>query len=178
MNKKLWISSILGTIIIFIWNALSWMVLPLHDNALRTLPDEVLRTPEANKITLADGVYHYPGVPKYNSEEAMNTLEQKLQKDPKITLMVYRNAPNKPFDPLVFLESLVLNFISVIALLFVLYHTKKKSLQNMIKYSLAVAVILMVMVDFAQMLWFQFPLDYTLANIFDRLVSSPINGNM
>jgi len=40
MTNKKWIGSIIGvTIILFLWNAVSWMILPFHSNVLHNIPE-------------------------------------------------------------------------------------------------------------------------------------------
>ncbi|GEM_PF-4753532 len=44
MKKKITTLTI-GTLILFVWNAVSWMVLPFHSNSLKNIPESVVWPP-------------------------------------------------------------------------------------------------------------------------------------
>ncbi|WP_347924322.1 hypothetical protein [Pontimicrobium sp. SW4] len=42
MDKKVLVSVILGTLLLFLWNVISWMALPFHTKTLKTIPESVI----------------------------------------------------------------------------------------------------------------------------------------
>ncbi|MEM6725756.1 MAG: hypothetical protein AAF598_17075, partial [Bacteroidota bacterium] len=82
MTTRHLISIVLGTIVLFVWNAISWMALPFHNKALTNIPETALQLETMKTQMPESGVYHYPGVPANFSEEAMAEVEQQLANGP------------------------------------------------------------------------------------------------
>ncbi len=176
MKNRIIVSIILGTFLLFIWNALSWMVLPFHSNSLSNIPDSAIDMSHLQNTLLKDGVYHYPGLPDTSSPESLDKIESKLKAGPRITLMVYKKGSTNFFEPSQFLWSGVINLLTVITLLFTLIKTKHHQLKPILIFCMLIALLLILINDFGQMNWHLFPLDYTLANVVDRLVSFGLLG--
>ena len=90
MNKKAIISIVIGTILLYVWGALSWMVLPFHGDSLHQIPEEAIEVDKLRTLMPESGVYHLPGMPEDNSAESMKKVEDQLAKGPRITMMVYK----------------------------------------------------------------------------------------
>lgn len=89
MKQKL-ISIVIGALILLIWNALSWMVLPFHSNTLNNIPETSFDSKLLQNSLPKNGVYHYPGLPENDSSESMQAMEAKFKEGPRITLMVFK----------------------------------------------------------------------------------------
>ena len=114
MKRKTIITIVLGTLLLFLWNAVSWMVLPFHSQTLKNMPEGVLNFDNSSQTDMESGIYHYPGFPADNSQEAMGELAKQLETGPRVPFMVYRSEPTKLFDPIQFLWSLIINLLTVI----------------------------------------------------------------
>lgn len=176
MTKRKISSIIFGTILLFVWNAISWMVLPFHTNTLNSIPQTALDTALLKNNLPGDGVYHYPGLPQSNTQEALQNLEQSLKQGPRITLMVYKSGPSELFNPLQFVWSLIINLCTVLLLFFLVIQLKRKTLVSILIQCIVVGLLIGVVSDFGQMNWYQFPLDYTLVNVFDRIIPFALLG--
>ncbi|MEM6878286.1 MAG: hypothetical protein AAF544_07000 [Bacteroidota bacterium] len=170
MTRKSMIGLMLGTIVLFVWNAISWMILPFHSDTLNTLPEEMVINQRESQ-ELEDGVYHYPGLPLDNSPESWQAIEQKLATGPRIPLLVYRSGPSNLFSSKTFLWSLFLNFLTVGICLLLIIRFNMKSRASVLIFCLGIGALTALVSDFGQMNWYLFPLDYTLVQVFDRLVS-------
>ena len=63
--KKLWIAALVGGIIIFIWQTLSWTaILNLHHGSQEYTPKQDTIMSFLNTQFSEDGSYFLPGVPK------------------------------------------------------------------------------------------------------------------
>ena len=176
MNTRVIITIILGTFLLFIWNAVSWMTLPFHENSLTNIPDELIDREQLKSLMPESGVYHYPGMPNMNSPEALAQVEKQLEEGPRITLMVYKNAPSTLFDPMDFVVSLLLNFLMVLFTYFVIAQLVDKNVKSILFATTSMALLVIIINDLSLMNWFSFPFDYTFANIIDRLVGFTILG--
>ena len=172
--KKVVISIVCGAVILFVWNAISWMVIPLHSNSLQNLPQGAIDTNILQNIP-HPGVFHSPGLPEQDTPEAWQQLIEKSQRGPVVSLMVVLPKGVDPLSPQKFLSSLLLNiFMVVIAIALIKLagiESYKKRLAFFIMLSLLIATV-----HLSQMIWFGFPLYYTFANIIDPVVSWTLVG--
>lgn len=84
--KKRIIAALVGGIIIFIWQASSWMFLGIHDNEVKYYPEsnEVLQT--LSKKLTEDGTYSLPSLPTEASQEEREKLMKDMQGKPAATI--------------------------------------------------------------------------------------------
>ncbi len=175
MNRvKLGIWILLGSMILFIWNAISWTILPWHGNTLNTIPEGTISFDEIQKVE-GDGVYHYPGLPTSGSNEELKEIQKKLGDGQRVTLMVYRSDPTSLFEPMKYANSLILNIVISTLIVWVLAITRTNS-QQTFRVCLASGILIALSSDIGQMIWYQFPLDYTLVSATDKVVSFGLLG--
>lgn len=155
--------------LLFAWNAFSWMVLPFHGNSLQTLPEEALLPSHHSALALSEGIYHYPGPDTPN-------LEKKLARGPRIPFMVYIPGATTLFDPAVFLLNLCFNLATAGILLWVLQRQKDHSFFQVLVTCGAIGSIIALMSDLPLMNWYQLPLGYTLVHVADHLVGMLLCG--
>lgn len=169
MKQKI-ISLIAGTLILFVWNALSWMVLPFHSNTLNLIPAIAINTELLKEHLTKDGVYHYPGFPKDNTPQALKEMENRIETGPRITLMVFKSGKTELFSTVSFLGSIAINFITVLLLYSLIHLSRVQTTKTILLMMLFVALLIGFASDLAQMNWYLFPLDYTVLNMADHLI--------
>ena len=174
MKKRTVVSIILGTVLLFLWNVISWMVLPFHSNTLNNIPETAIETEVLKAKMPKSGVYHYPGLPTDNSKEALSKVKSKLNSGPRITMMVYKNGPTKLFESKTFLFSLLTNFLTVAFVFFVI--SKLKEPKDILITTVGIGLIASLISDIGLWNWFMFPLDYTIVNVLDKLISFALLG--
>jgi len=174
--KRTLITAIVGSLILLIWNALSWMVLPFHEQSISSIPESAINSNLLQEQVPEDGVYHFPGMPEENTEEALKEVEDKLAKGPRITLMVYKAGGTPFMDPINFLWDFIFGAIVVILILGIINRFADKSMNNILRTTIGIGLVVGFMTDLPLMNWFMFPLDYTLANVLDYIVSMGLLG--
>lgn len=174
--KRTVLTIIFGTLILFVWNAVSWMALPFHAQSMKSIPEAAISTDNLKANMTEDGVYHYPGLPENESEAAYNEIEEKLAAGPRITMMVYKSGSTSFFDPMNFVWNLLFNLVTVILLLGIVKRLGNHSTRNILWTTIAIGLVISFMSDLPTMNWFMFPLDYTLANILDYMVMMTLLG--
>lgn len=174
--KKTIITLVLGTLLLFIWNAVSWMALPFHSQTLNSLPENVMDMEALKQSGLASGVYHYPGFPETQTPETMAAMEQIVQSQPRIPFMVIKKEPTSLFDPVQFFWSLMINLLTVVFAYYIIKRLSSKNRKSIILSALALGGIVALIADLSLMNWYFFPLDYTLANLLDRVVAFGLLG--
>lgn len=169
MKRKI-VSLIAGTLILFIWNAISWMVLPFHSNTLNSIPDNAINTELLKEHLAKDGVYHYPGFPTEDTPQALKEMEKRIETGPRITLMVFKRGRTELFSMLSFLGSIAINFVTVLLLYSLIQLSRVQTAKTILLMTFFVALIIGFASDLAQMNWYLFPLDYTILNMADHLI--------
>ncbi|WP_347924324.1 hypothetical protein [Pontimicrobium sp. SW4] len=122
------------------------------------------------------GVYHYPGLPKNQSQIEIDKIKNKLKQDPRITLMVYVKEPTQLFNSKTFVFSLLINLVTVIFSIFIISRMTIKNRKNIFSVTLFLGLLTVIMSDISLMNWFMFPASYTLVNAFDKIVSFGLLG--
>ncbi|MEQ9064875.1 MAG: DUF1761 domain-containing protein [Vicingaceae bacterium] len=175
MKRKI-LTIILGTSIIFVWNALSWTLLPFHSNSLKNIPNSAFDAKTFQETLLEDGVYHYPGLPDGNEIKDFEEIENRLKKGPRITLMVVKKGPSELFDLLTLGVNLIFNILAVIAAFIIVSLIENKSFKRVFLTTFLVGLTVALMSDLPQMNWYMFPPEYTLTNVLDHLVAFSLLG--
>jgi hypothetical protein len=62
MTKRMLVAGLAGGAVLFIWGALAWMVLPLHNRLVHPLPQEETLLPALRDRVTEPGLYHYPAL--------------------------------------------------------------------------------------------------------------------
>lgn len=176
MSKKILISLLVGSILLFGWNAISWMVLPFHTQSLKNIPAGIIDAKALQKAMPESGVYHFPGFPEDMEEGTMKKINARLQSEPRITMMNYVNRPTSLFDPLTFAFSFLLNFLTVLFTYWLLSNLKSPTFQTTLISCLAIGIISSILSDISLMNWFMFPLGYTLTMVFDKMIAFTLLG--
>lgn len=79
--KKVWIGTIVGAILIFLWQFLSWSMLPVHQDEFRYTANQDAIIEALSQNLTEDGQYMIPnvppGTPQDQHQEAMKAFEGK-----------------------------------------------------------------------------------------------------
>lgn len=167
--KRKFTAIVLGALVLFVWNAISWMVLPFHGSSIQTLPEEVVESIESMSSALESGVYHYPGL---NDPEMMS----KTASGPRVPLMSFQSGPTDPMDTGLFLTGLLYNFITSFLLLQILLFARVQSWKSAANISLTVGLVIVFLRDLPEMNWYLFPLKFTIINAIDHVIMVVLAG--
>jgi hypothetical protein len=103
--KKIILAGIVGGIILWVWGFFSWVVLPLHQSAMRQIPNETEIVGTIARALPGKGVYVYPRMPLESAgtgaaeqEAAMSAYMQKYQSGPT-GMIFFDPAGRDPFMP-------------------------------------------------------------------------------
>ena len=79
--KKIIIGSLVGAILLFAWQSLSWMVMGIHDKAMKhtTAQDSIL---SAMSGITEEGQYMLPSLPPGSSHKDMEEYMKKMKANP------------------------------------------------------------------------------------------------
>jgi len=173
---KLLLIAIGGALIVFVWHALSWLILPFHSNSLNNLPEAsfnldtmVTQMPEA-------GVYHYPGLPEQDTPEAWETVLTKSRQGPVISLLVYQPSGSDPFSPNQFISGFLINVIASFIVVLLLSSTRIQVYYQRVLFVALLGVFAGTTSYLVDGIWYGYPLAYTLTMIGDVIIGWLLAG--
>jgi hypothetical protein len=171
--KKLLVAALLGTVLLFLWNLISWTVLPLHNMTINDLPTPVIN-PEVMQETMpSPGVYHFPG---FMSGAPMDTVSRAYQEGPVISILNYQPGDVQVLDPVQFVWSFILNYITVFLTFLLLFWSRIPDFWQRVAFCTIIGLIGGIAGHGALGLWFGFPPFYTFVNVLDLFVGWFIIG--
>jgi hypothetical protein len=149
MAKQLALGSILGAIILFVWSAIAWMLIPWPGDPLRTFTSEDAVLQAIKENAPRSGTYLVPNMPKRTPgmtdqqyKAAQQAMEAKMGSSP----IVFASVRLEPFDSMA--KPLVIQFLTqlAVALLatFLLLQTGGLSYKSRIIFLTVIGVIIFV----------------------------------
>jgi hypothetical protein len=161
-------AGILGGIVLFIWSAISWMVLPWHEQTIHSFKSgqAVVHAIKAN--VEKSGIYFFPAMHPEAIESNMEITQPATGHEPMIFASVHlEGMPSMAM-------SMVIGFINAIvaALLVAWLLTKATGLNYIGRVGFVVVFALAagIITDIPAWNWFRFDMQYTLVMLADMLI--------
>jgi hypothetical protein len=126
MTKQLALGSILGAIILFVWSAIAWMLIPWPGDPLHSFTNEEAVTQAITANAPRSGVYLLPYMPKRTPgmtddqyKAASKVMEERMSRGPVVFASVRLEPFNSMAKPLViqFLTQFIVALIATLLLL-------------------------------------------------------------
>ena len=154
---RCFIGSILAGIVLFVWGAISWMVLPWHTQTLNDLPDAQAILAKATQPT---GIYIYPSAKQF--------LEQSNTVQTLVFASVQRDRPTSMVLPL--LISLATQIIAAIFVFWMLSMTTGLSYVGRLFFVVMFGLAAGLVTHVPYWNWFGFDTYYTLVEMADLVI--------
>jgi hypothetical protein len=167
MGKQLLLGTVLGAIVLFIWSALSWMVIPWPGEPLRsfTNAEELAQaikanTPRSGNYLLPNEVKRTPGMTEEQYQKAMQDANNRMMQGPIVFAAVRLEPFGSMSRPLIlkFLTDLVIAFLATLLLL----KTTGLPYPGRVVFLTIIGVIIFVGANIDEWNWFSFSTAYTL----------------
>lgn len=168
--KKLLVASIVGGIIIFFWQFLSWTLLNLHRPMQQYTPnqDKIMEFLEQN---LEEGFYYLPGTPDGASQEEQQKLMESSMGKP--WAQIYYHKSMDASMGMSMARGAVADILAVLLLTWMLLKMGNASFQTIFLSSVAVGLIGYIIGDYTQSVWFQVK---TIPDLIDAIVQWGLVG--
>ncbi len=168
--KKLTIAALVGGLILFIWQFLSWALLNLHASEYQYTghQDEIL---EFLSDKLTQGDYFLPTVPPGSSNEAEQELMRQHEGKPWAQIK-YRSSMSTAMG-MNMARSFIANVLAVLVLSWFLLKIRDNDLKTTVLVSIAVGVIGYLTIHYSSSIWFE---NNTVAHLADSLVQWALCG--
>lgn len=161
MGKQLVFGSILGAIILFLWSAIAWMIIPWPGEPLRTFSNEdavvqaiKANAPRSGTYLLPNEVKRTPGMSNEQYEKAAQDAADRMSKGP----LVFASVRLEPFGSMV--RPLIIGFFTqlIAALLasFLLSQTTGLAYAARVGFLIVVGLIIFVGGHLDEWNWWSF----------------------
>ena len=163
--KKTIIGVLVGALILFIWQFISWGAVNLHSGMQQYTPKqtEILKYLGDN---LEEGFYYLPGSAPGTSQEEMQ--KQYEDRNGKPWAQIYYHKALDTAMTMNMVRGLIVDLLAVFLLVFLIQKMGNASFQTIVLSSLSVGLIGYLSVTYVNSIWFQ---TKTLIDLLDALVS-------
>lgn len=173
--KKWLIGSLVGGILVFLWQFLSWVILPLHSGEAKYTPAQ---TEVMNAISASikeDGMYMIPTAPpEASSMEEHEKLAKEMDGKPWATV-IYRSAyKNDMVMPMV--RGLLVDIVLVFLLIYILTRGATPTSMRIFAASIALGLFTFLVGPYTMHNWFQTPSETYTGHLIDGFVAWGLCG--
>jgi hypothetical protein len=154
-----------GGLIAFMWVNISWMVLPWHGKTISTLDNDVQVSESLKNNVFTSGLYILPWT-ENKSEEAMAEIHQKMEIGPFAYMVVHPNGLKVNMTQMMLL-GLLFNIFVAFILTYLLTKTKGLSYLQKVGFVKMTALAGALVIVVPNLIWWHFPLGYSLLTIID-----------
>ncbi|HYJ37011.1 MAG TPA: hypothetical protein VEV87_00280 [Chitinophagaceae bacterium] len=172
--KKWLVGSIVGAILLFLWQFISWSLAGLHDKEFKYVEaqDQLMST--LSSTLKEDGQYMLPqAAPGASNEEKQKLMEQMAGKP--YAMINYKAAyKGDMITPMI--RSFFVDLVIILLLIFVVGRTTTLSFGSVWMGSLAVGFVGWLWYPYTQNIWFQTPIEVVTGALMDWFIAFSIVG--
>ena len=161
--------ALIGGLVAFIWTNISWMVLPWHGWTIDKLSNEAPIAESLKNNVTKSGLYILPWKTE-KTKEAMEEVNKKMEKGPYAFMVVHPDGFKKSMTKMM-LFGLLTNILIAFILTYLLTKTKGLSYIHKVGFVKMAAVAGALVIVVPNLIWWQFPVAYTLVTIVDTALT-------
>lgn len=168
--KKILLAGLAGGFIVFVWGAVSHMILPLGDMGMKTMPNEEAVITSMKESLRESGLYFFPGAENHRNltEQERKAWEAKFMAGPT-GLLIYKADGSHPLSPKQLLTELATNILAALIAAFILSQTSV-SFAARVVCVLLLGLFAWFSISASYWNWYNFPGDFTAAEGLDQVV--------
>lgn len=172
--KKLIIGSLVGAILLFGWQSLSWTVLHIHDKAYQYTPaqDSLLSTITSTLKT--EGQYLLPRLPDSSSHEEMEKMGKQMEGKPWAIVTLHQAYKFDMVMPIV--RGFLIALVCMILVCQVIQKLGKRNFRSVFTTVLVFGLITFLYVWYNQHNWFQTSWDVLNGELIDTIAGWGLSG--
>lgn len=178
---KLLLSAVLGGLAMFLWGAISHMVLPIYNSTLQSFTNEDAVTQSILANAPSSGTYFLPNIPSLppgaseaEKEAAQRAMEARAEKGPQMFAFI-RVGEFGSFGGKL-LGELVADIIGVLILGWLFLRMGVTTMTNRLITATAVGFIIIFSGTMSHWIWYNSGFGYTLAETIDQVVGWFVAG--
>ncbi len=173
MIKKI-IGGIVAGFIVFIWSALSWMVLPLHQKTLHSFNLETVVQLALTTNTHGSGIYVLPGMGSENlsaqdKKGAEINRSKQMEKGPFAFLVMKREGVGSM--NMLMIRALMVQILAGLLMVLLLSLARIESYLVRVGFVVLTALLGGILCHLPNWIWWGFPPNFTLLAMLDLAIS-------
>lgn len=172
--KRVFVAGVSGCVIIFIWGALSHLVL-FTGAGFTPLPDEDKIITTLESAIPKKGLYFFPGKAFRRSTAGQESVFEKKFTTGPVGILVYQPVGGNPFSANKFMTQLACSFISTLILAFIVSIIAAPYWKRVTAASL-LGCLACASVSTIYWNWYEFPTAFFLAQCIDKVVGCFLAG--
>ena len=155
--KKTIIASIVGGILLFAWQFLSWPLLNLHKAANKYTPNSVAILDNLKANLPEEGGYMVPGLPESATSDDHKNMMKESNGKPWATIQYHNAAKNSESDMLMnMIRALLVNIIVIMLFCWILQRMNMLTFGKVLSASLVTGLIVFLSVTYIGHIWYKF----------------------
>lgn len=169
MSKHL-IGALVGGLILFIWQFLSWSMLDIHGNEMRysAQQDEILEVLEKH---LVDGQYFLPNLPPTAAADEHQAFMENATGKPWAVVQYHSSMENNMAMSMI--RCYVADFLAIFLLIWILLKIPDFSLVQIVVACVIVGLISFLTTSYLNSIWFE---TYSIGALIDAVVQWAVCG--
>lgn len=172
--KKILIGSLVGAILLFGWQALSWTMMGIHDKAYLHTPSQDTLLSSISNTLKTDGQYMLPRVPDNASHEEMEKLGKQMEGKPWAIVTFHPAYKNDMMMPVV--RGFFIALVCVILVCWVIQRMGRKTFGTVFSTVITFGMVCFLFVWYNQSNWFQTSWDVLKGELIDNLAGWGLCG--
>jgi hypothetical protein len=164
--KKWLIGSLVGAIIVFVWQSLSWTVIGLHDRAMKYTPaqTEIMNVLSSNLSE--EGLYMMPSAP--TEKERMDQMKA-MEGKPWASVIYHKEFRGDMVMPMV--RGFLVDWFLVICVIYMLTRAGTPIPRRVISATFALGLAFFLWGPYTGHIWFELPWTMITPDLVDSLVA-------
>lgn len=184
MTKKIVLGGIIGGVLMFIWSAVSHMVLPIGEMGIKAIPNEATVLAAMSHIK-EPGFYIFPGedmmqsksLTKEQQQAAKDAWTKKYEAGPR-GVMVYHPTGETPMSARQLISEFLSNVLGAMIAAFVLAMAtlRVRSFAGRVGLVTLLGALSWILIEFSYLNWYGFPTAYVTGQLIDQVVGMAFAG--
>ncbi len=172
--KKWLIGSLLGAILVFLWQFLSWTMLGIHDGEAKYTPAQDSIMSYLSSVIKEDGMYMLPTVPPGSSMKDGEALAEKMNGKPFATVVYKSSYVRSMTKPMI--RGFLVDLFLVFSLIYILTRGGTPKAMRIVAGSVAVGLFTFLVGPYTAHNWFQVPMEAITGHLIDAIVAWGLVG--
>jgi hypothetical protein len=173
---RIFIGSIVGALVVFVWGFLSWEVLGLYDKSITSMPNADVVVPVLKTNVGQTGAYFFPPMPENQADPAAMTAWEEQHKAGPIGMLMYRAEGSATMDMMTMVRGFCIYFVASMLLSCVMMAAQLRNFILRMAFVIIAAAFAVMVCHISTWNWMMFPDKYALAMTADTMVGWTIAG--
>lgn len=160
MSRSIFLSSLVGGVIAFIWGFISWVVIPWHTATMNHFQDSEAVSDVLARNAPVDGVYVYHPMESQYPDDGVPFVFASISRE---------HAHQKQMIPL--LRSFIIQVVAAFFISWLLVHTKSRKYWDLVTISAVIGLVAGILAYLPAWNWWGTSAGYTIVGMIDLVIT-------